>query len=1269
MFNGCIRNDNSVGTLDLSDFVSHKFYLQAVAGADHVRRLRQMGFGATEKPGQRGQWEMAGAPADLLAAWSKSRARLLKQVAAIGYSLAHPREADRTANRDGARAEANTGVPPLSDRSGTRARREAKQLAAITGRRSKAALPDTAGLEAKDRTELAELGLTPNVVIRRMREAALTTAVPTEPAAEAGIAVLFERTSVATLRQLRTAIAEAAVPRGLSVAEIEAEIQRTLSSGLAKAIGTGPRGEPILSTDAAIATEHRMLTAARDGQGKGKLSASSVEKAMAEIEGEHRAGGKGRFAFTDEQTAFVRWFARGDQVVLGEGLAGAGKTTAMRAVVRAAHSQGLRTIGVAPTKSAAETLSREAGTSEYMAIQKLAMDIRGGRRQLTGADYILLDEAGMAALGDVATVVTAARQAGAQLALVGDERQFAPIGAGSPFTALGAVLGSSRLQEIRRQCIPWQLDASQRMAAGDSVAGLMAYAAEARWTMGQDSRDAIAKLRSDWTTDLDREPREGCHATRMVIAARHADVHAINAELRRVLVETGRLGAEEITVRTLHRDGRNGDVRDLPLRVGDQLVVWRNTPAHNLNNGDRITVTGFVPTAGSDANDVVLRWRNDKTGAETEAPLSTLVPPEGPDESNALPRVPFLQHAYAVTQYSAQGATVDRTFIYGGTGLDRRSTYVALTRHRDDAQIYWDSAGIADALCQEGQRPTRSAAVEHIIRQARQGAEKLNVIDYVRDVEAWLETGDVRAERALAATLAARIRAAEGNARSTLFAAVKKQGAARVVINAATCAPATLRSLPRPARVAPEQRARSAFAREIARRNSAAMAADRRDLAKFAGLLDGVRGRSGARRLGEGAPHTTPRNQLLADRGLDRSQQDYTRRRAEVLDAVRGQMDAPGRLWGMVTMAAPTRQLPVPPDREVWIEEWLRRARLGRHAPDSAILDPRPTGRAALLQRVAGLPEPLAVRLGDDALRALSAPALIARPDAGQPTSVATYAGELARERRIEEDRVVAGVARWSGKEEAEVRRTVAAALSRPREIEHGDLRLALRRLKALEDAERAVAAALAAGRVRADAPIAPVDPELSPHTWRVELQRASRASEVHSPGPSPDADRSAFDGSPVTVAELHTMLGARRAALGVPKGTPAPEGSAAALLDGAIGAIREEISEGRLSARGMIAATAPSDRQGWATALRAARQAHRRRAASSSPRSYEHGLSASLEWQAVEARAGDRRAAQPPFESKEHVTASTVQRTNLKTSRSAPPRAATHPSSGPEIG
>ena len=63
----------------------------------------------------------------------------------------------------------------------------------------------------------------------------------------------------------------------------------------------------------------------------------------------------------------------------------------------------------------------------------------------------------------------------------------------------------------------------------------------------------------------------------------------------------------------------------------------------------------------------------------------------GPDylaRTNPHSEAPALEHAYAVTTYSAQGSTVDRAFVMADPSMDKQELYVASSRSRGETQLY-----------------------------------------------------------------------------------------------------------------------------------------------------------------------------------------------------------------------------------------------------------------------------------------------------------------------------------------------------------------------------------------------------------------------------------------------------------------------------------------------------------------------------------------------------------------------------------------------------
>ena len=549
-----------------------------------------------------------------------------------------------------------------------------------------------------------------------------------------------------TERTLRRLVAEHAQTRGGGADGAHAAYDRLVGSGRLVALRPNSRGEVVYSTQATLDRERRMLLDAMDRRGEGSLiRASAAEAAI-----------KARPALSEEQAKAVRHTARGDGVTVIEGVAGSGKSTALTAIADAAKRSGARIIGLAPSWKAAEVV--RAGTAlPSQALQGFVQGLDAGRirfgRPPTGQRepgvwhlgdrvVLLVDEAGMASSRDTASLLAHAREGGAQVILIGDRRQLQAVEPGAPFAALADALGVSRMEEIWRQktAPAWQLAASRVFAGGDSVEGLTRYDANGRVRWAENGEAAIKEVADAW----ERNRRQSPAASRLVLAARNADVHALNAEIRSRLLAGGELGADAITVRTLHTGGRrggNGEVREMELRTGDRLALGvKLTPVgRDVLPNDLATLIAFRPGA-----DPTLSLRIDRTGRTETLHLSELAPParKGQEPQTS---APILQHAYAQTIHKAQAQTVDYTIVHAGDGLDAARAYVAMTRHRHDAVLIADAGAIRHRLAENGTTPTRDAVRQSFLRAAKGDTDGRNAGDYVVDRGAWLSTGDPHA--------------------------------------------------------------------------------------------------------------------------------------------------------------------------------------------------------------------------------------------------------------------------------------------------------------------------------------------------------------------------------------------------------------------------------------------------------------------------------------------------------------------------------------------
>lgn len=431
----------------------------------------------------------------------------------------------------------------------------------------------------------------------------------------------------------------------------------------------------------------------------------------------------------------------------------------------------------------------------------------------------------------------------------------------------------------------------------------------------------------------------------------------------------------------------------------------------------------------------------------------------------------------------------------------------------------------------------------------------------------------------------------------------------------------------RPLRTESEVRAAAAYAREASRLQEAAAPRDRRAMVRIEAVVQALKRPGAARAVVAGLQDVPRRVRGLRQRAaravpaVEEAVVRWTRalrqgERAAQLDAWRQEVDGAGQaaLRGVKALAPEAQQAAAVPEERAWTERWLWQRRLGRFAPDAPALTPQPEGRAAAVAKVAALPARIAATLGADGLAALARPTLGEAPAQARTVSAGAYAETLERERAVLADRIVAGVAHTTGKPADQVREELAAAQARPQSLENVELRAAVQRLNALATARGEVAGAIAEGRLRVTAPILALDPHASPTGWRVAVRHAMQAASDHAP---PKGDRAVLDGRSVTVGEAMALLRARRAALGVPEGIPAVPGSGAALLDGAIGTLREAVAEGRLSARAPMAAVPPAQRKEWRAAFRDAAAETARRAGAGAGLARAHGQrSASLAYE-----------------------------------------------------
>jgi Ti-type conjugative transfer relaxase TraA len=366
----------------------------------------------------------------------------------------------------------------------------------------------------------------------------------------------------------------------------------------------------------------------------------------------------------DEQRAAIEYVTGASRIAAVVGLAGAGKTTALKAAREAWECSGYRVVGGALAGKAAEGLEKEAGIASRT-LSSWALHWGGNREPIDDRTVFVLDEAGMVASREMARIVDQVSRAGAKLVLVGDGEQLQPIEAGAAFRAIHDKTGYVLLETVRRQKHAWMRRASVAFAQGRTAEAISAYQARGKILDSPSKTEAIKSLVADWSRSYD------ARKSTLILAHLRRDVRTLNKQARLALIERGLL-ADSTRFQTEHGP------RD--FAVGDQIVFLRNENSLGVKNG--------------------------MIGRVVEARTGKLVVEAGEDKRRVEVAQAFyceIDHGYATTIHKAQGATVDRVKVLGSLSLDKHLSYVAMTRHREDVAFYYgrrsfDRAGGIDEL-------------------------------------------------------------------------------------------------------------------------------------------------------------------------------------------------------------------------------------------------------------------------------------------------------------------------------------------------------------------------------------------------------------------------------------------------------------------------------------------------------------------------------------------------------------------------------------------
>ena len=509
------------------------------------------------------------------------------------------------------------------------------------------------------------------------------------------------------------------------------------------------------------------------------------------------------YPLSQEQSLAIRHATvSGGRVAVIEGAAGSGKTTTLRPVTDLHREHGYEIVPTAVAWRTAVALGDDCEARPYC-VDKLLKLAAKGQVEIGANTLIVVDEAGMLSTRQAHHILQLSERHGAKVVFAGDTRQQQPVEAGPGLRLIRDVAGSVRVDRIRRQkadledvlvhvhgetpdqarfragltgpeerdailagyeamerkpvFTPWQVSVSEALRDGEAEKAIEAWRARNRLHLCYDEEKTITRLVDDWARHMRAEP----DTSTVVLARTKAETRALSWLMRERV-----LGGRDDIKRAVIEVSRDLDGRvtePLEIAVGDRLRIGATQWEKQLFNGTVVTVEGIeMQPAGDMAVSRKARNRRagERTGRDSQADLSGAEPESSRDEASIHitartddgRRVQFrhdeirdwhdnirIDYGYAMTIASAQGLTVDQTFLLADDRPSRETIYPAATRHREGIDVYVNRSplvvDIADSRAEDqADRPVTDSDIRaYLAERWSRSQPKEAALDYTAD--------------------------------------------------------------------------------------------------------------------------------------------------------------------------------------------------------------------------------------------------------------------------------------------------------------------------------------------------------------------------------------------------------------------------------------------------------------------------------------------------------------------------------------------------------
>ena len=653
LLHAAVRRDGRIVAIDSRAWLVHQREVGAAYRTELACELNHLGFAIQRGTGRGGRYfELDGVPQPLIDRWSSRHHQVQ---AAIRDRLADQEHELQTTIADGGPAaiDAVRQLEALRE-SGQLSPKQERMMATAT-RNAKTPLTNT-DLDTKwQQTALPHhLSRVRVEVLRHQARAPLPPAAANEL-----LTGLTEFDATFPARDARAVALERSTGTPIDQALEQLRELRTSEEILVLADGTGTTRSHRGRERTVVAITQR-LTATQ----LAPLPAGAAQREADRLDHELATRG-GRLS--DEQRATIHRACGPRPLVLIEGQAGTGKSTALIGIARAHRACGQQILVTSTAALAAERLATELSDNgvdcHAYSTAALASAVRHARVALAPQTTIIHDEAALASTREQLDLLHAVETSGARLIAVGDPEQNQPVGAGGLWQHIehATQQASARIELTHNQRArdPADRRDQARFRDGEIELAIRGYAARDRVHFHHDARRT-----EDHALDAAHRDRTTGKTTAVIAQTSNEHLDALNARAQAIRHQAGQLGDDGLPI----------PGRPYELREGDLVQIRRTIPhpQHGpLRNGTAAQVTGLDSV---DAIELRLSDGTTMTLAEQQIGDADL-------------RLAYVQHPFP-----AQGQTTDTTHLIIGDHATREGTYVGLTRAHDTTNIHVGNA-------------------------------------------------------------------------------------------------------------------------------------------------------------------------------------------------------------------------------------------------------------------------------------------------------------------------------------------------------------------------------------------------------------------------------------------------------------------------------------------------------------------------------------------------------------------------------------------------